>query len=57
MSRPDQRNSLINKSTKEYQSTPQISVNTQPNSKAIKLSNREEQKKKKTYKIIAAVRN
>jgi len=56
MSRPDQRNSftMINKSTNESQSTAQISANTQPNSKATKLSNKEEQK---TYKITAAVRN
>jgi len=47
---------MINKSTKESQSTTQISANTQPNSKAIKLSNREE-KVKKTYKITIIVRN
>jgi len=48
MSRPDQRNSsaIINKRTKESQSTTQISSNTQPNSKATKHSNREEQEKK-----------
>ena len=46
--RPDQRNSftIINKSTNESQSNAQISVNTQPNSKATKLSNREEQREK-----------
>ena len=47
-SRPDQRNSstMINKSTKESQSIAQINANTQPNNKATKLSNREEQEEK-----------
>jgi len=53
-SRSDQRNNstMINKSTKESQSTSQIIANTQPNSKATTLSNREG----KTYKINAAVK-
>ena len=48
MSRPDQRNSftMINKSTKKSQSIAKISANTQPNNKATKLSNREEQEGK-----------
>jgi len=37
---------MINKSTKESQSITQISANTQPNNKATKLSNREEQERK-----------
>jgi len=37
---------MINKSTKESQSITQISANTQPNNKATKLSNREEQEGK-----------
>jgi len=37
---------MINKSTKESQSIAQISANTQPNNKATKLSNREEQERK-----------
>jgi len=37
---------MINKNTKESQSTAQISVNTQPNSKVTKFSNRQEQEKK-----------
>jgi len=37
---------MINKSTKESQSTTQISANTQQNNKATKFSNREEQEKK-----------
>jgi len=60
MSRPDQRNNstMINKITNESQSAAQISANTQPNNKVTKLSNREEQeRKKKTYKIIIAIRN
>jgi len=58
MSRLDQRNifTMINKSTKESQSIAQISANTQPNNKATKLSNREEQERK-TSKNHAAVRN
>ena len=37
---------MINKSKKESQLIAQISVNTQPNNKATKLSNREEQERK-----------
>jgi len=37
---------MINKSTKESQSIAKISANTQPNNKATKLSNREEQERK-----------
>ena len=37
---------MINKSTKESQPIAQISANTQPNNKATKLSNREEQERK-----------
>ena len=37
---------MINKSKKESQSIAQISANTQPNNKATKLSNREEQEGK-----------
>jgi len=41
---------MINKNTNESQSTAQISINTQPNSKATKLSNREEQREEKSIK-------
>jgi len=43
---------MINKSTKESQLITQISVNTQPNSKATKLSNREEQERKPIKSLL-----
>jgi len=43
---------MINNITNEFQSTAQISANTQPDSKATKLSNREEQREENPIKLV-----
>jgi len=43
---------MINKSTNESQSIAEISANTQPNTKVIKLSNRKEQREEKPIKSL-----